>query len=76
MSCSMHCGSIICPVPFPSILITPHTSTATAVVNNTVFTRRDAIVAAVGRATDQTEVLREPTLEWRQSSHRWEADDI
>jgi len=57
------CGSIICAVPFPSLLITPHTSTATAVVNNTVFTRRDAIVAAVGHATNQTEVLGEPTLE-------------
>jgi len=56
------CGSIICPVPFPSRLITQHTSTASAVVNNTVFTRRDAIVAAVGHATDQTEVLGEPTL--------------
>jgi len=36
------CGSIICPVPFPSRLITPHTSTATAVVNNTMFTPCDA----------------------------------
>jgi len=57
------CGSIICPVPFPSRIITPHTSTATAVVNNTVLTLCDAIVAAVGCATDQTEVLGEPTLE-------------
>jgi len=59
------CGSIICPIPFPSrlCLITSHTSTATTVVNNRMFTRRDAIVVAVGRATDQTEVLGEPTLE-------------
>jgi len=50
-------------------------STATAVVNNTMFTRRNAIVAAVGRATNQTEVLGEPTLEVCQSSHQREADD-
>jgi len=35
------CGSIVCPVPFPSRLIAPHTSTATTVVNNTDTTRRD-----------------------------------
>ena len=40
--------SIICPVPFPARLITTHTLTTTAVANNTY----DAIVAAVGRATD------------------------
>ena len=33
--------SIICPVLFPSSLIATHTSTATVVVNNTIFTRRD-----------------------------------
>jgi len=30
--CTMHCRSI-CPVPFPSDLITTHTSTTTAIVN-------------------------------------------
>jgi len=41
--CTVHCRcrSIICPIPFPSRLITPHTSTATTIVNNTMFTRRD-----------------------------------
>ena len=39
--CTMHCGwgSIICPVPFPSRLIMPHTSTAAVVVNNTTTLR-------------------------------------
>jgi len=50
--CTMHCWSIICPVPFPSRLITTHTSTAAAVVNNTMFD--DAIVDAVGRAIAST----------------------
>jgi len=31
------CRSVICPVPFPSRLITTHASTAAAVVNNTMF---------------------------------------
>jgi len=44
----MHCGSVICPVPFPSRLTTTHTSTATAIV-----LRCDAIVVAVGRTTDR-----------------------
>jgi len=35
--CTMHCGSVICPVPFLSRLITTHTSTTAAVVNNTMF---------------------------------------
>jgi len=37
----MHCGwgSIICPVPFPSHVIMPHTSTAAVVVNNTTTWR-------------------------------------
>jgi len=35
--CTMHCVSIICPVPFPSRLITTHTSTAATVVNNMMF---------------------------------------
>jgi len=34
---TMHCESVICPVPFPSHLITTHTSTAAAAVNNTMF---------------------------------------
>jgi len=51
--CTMHCGSVICPIPFPSRLITTHTSTAAAaVVNNTMV--YDAIVAAVGRAIAAT----------------------
>jgi len=39
--CTMHCGwgSIICPVPFPSRVIMPHTSTAAVVVNNTTTWR-------------------------------------
>jgi len=40
--------SIICPVPFPSRLITTHTLTATTFVNNTLHD-----VASVGRATDR-----------------------
>jgi len=35
--CTMHCVSIICPIPFPLRLITTHTSTAAAVVNNMMF---------------------------------------
>jgi len=35
--CSMHCVSVICPVAFPSHLITTHTSTATTVVDDTTF---------------------------------------
>jgi len=31
------CLRVICPVPFPSRLITTHSSTVTAVVNNTMF---------------------------------------
>jgi len=41
-------NSSICPVPFPSRLITKRMSTATAVVNNTLH---DAIVAAIGRVS-------------------------
>jgi len=38
---------------FPSLLITPHTSTAAAVVNNMTLTQCNAIVVAVGRVTDR-----------------------
>jgi len=51
--CTMLCGSVICPVPFPLCLITTHTSTAAAVVNNYDATRRDTIFAAIGYATDR-----------------------
>jgi len=51
--CTMHYGLVICPDPFPSRLVTTHTSSATAIVNNTMFARRDAIVVTIGRTTDR-----------------------
>jgi len=45
--------SIICAIPFPSRLITMHTPTATAIVNNTMFTRRDRCGHSAG--TSQTD---------------------
>jgi len=45
--------SIICAIPFPSRLITMHTPTATAIVNNMMFTRRDRCGHSAG--TSQTD---------------------
>ena len=46
-----------------SLPLTPHHTAHVNRHRRTMFTRRDAIVAAVGLATDQSEVLGEPTLE-------------
>jgi len=59
--------SVICPIPFPSILITTHASTAATVVNNTMFydatrslwrsvVRPIAAIAATMAWFDSTEV--------------------
>jgi len=49
--CTMHCVSIICPVPFPSRLITTHTRQPLPPL--LIILRRDTVVVAVGRATDR-----------------------
>ena len=76
----MHCigGAVQSSVPFPSPHASSHRTRQPPPPSLIIRTQRDAMVAAVDRATDQTEVLgsQQLTLEWRQSWHRREADDI